>query len=117
LYWSGGAPVKAIENYTDYIIGRDGRIQRRVDFVSPDDDYARQIAKRMVAGYVIELWQRARKIERFEPDRSWFCKVGPGRGAGFAPGSRVASPMRSNQWNARNAIGKIPQAGTEGYAA
>ena len=62
--------MKPIEHYTAYIIGRDGRIQRRVDFVSLDDDYARQIVKRMVTGYAIELWQRARKIERFEPDRS-----------------------------------------------
>jgi len=62
--------MKPIEHYTAYRIGRDGSIQRRVDFVSPDDDYARQIAKRMVDGHAIELWQRARKIDRFEPGRS-----------------------------------------------
>ena len=60
--------MKAIEHYTAYIIGRDGHIQRRVDFVSPDDDYAKQVAKRMVQGHAIELWQRARLIARFDPD-------------------------------------------------
>jgi len=61
--------MKPIERYTAYIIGRDGHIQRRVDFAAPDDDYARHIAKRTVDGHAIELWQRARKIDTFAPER------------------------------------------------
>ncbi|MET0407230.1 MAG: hypothetical protein ABW006_02550 [Hyphomicrobium sp.] len=62
--------MKPIEHYTAYLISRDGHIERHVDFVSPDDAYARQIARRMVDGHAIGLWQRARKIDTFEPDRS-----------------------------------------------
>ena len=62
--------MKPLEHFTAYFIGRDGRIQRRVDFVSPDDEYAKHVAKGMVTGNAIELWQRARMIQRFEPDRS-----------------------------------------------
>jgi hypothetical protein len=53
--------------YYAYIIGDDDRIASRVDVICADDDEAKRLAKQLVDGHAVELWQEARMIERFEP--------------------------------------------------
>ena len=53
--------------YYAYLIGVDGRISKRVTIVCDDDEEAKRLAKQMVDGHAIELWQEARMIATFEP--------------------------------------------------
>ena len=53
-------------DYTVYIIGADGHFQSAVQLDSPDDDAAKELAKQLVDGYDVELWQRDRKVAIFE---------------------------------------------------
>lgn len=39
----------------------------RVDVICANDDEAKRLAKQLVDGHAVELWQEARMIERFEP--------------------------------------------------
>jgi hypothetical protein len=55
--------------YYAYLIGFDGRFEKRVAIVSDDDEEAKRLAKQMVDGHAIELWQEARKIATFEPEK------------------------------------------------
>ena len=55
--------------YYAYLIGHDGRISKRVDLVCEDDEVAKSAAKQMVDGHAIELWQEARMIAAFEPEK------------------------------------------------
>ena len=55
--------------YYAYLIGVDGRFEKRVAIVSDDDEEAKRLAKQMVDGHAIELWQEARKIATFEPEK------------------------------------------------
>jgi hypothetical protein len=55
--------------YYAYIIGDDGHITHRVPIICADDEEAKRRAKRLVDGHAVELWQQARKIERFEPKK------------------------------------------------
>jgi hypothetical protein len=52
--------------YRAYIIGIDGRFLRAVELVCPDDEVAKEYARRLVDGHDIELWQEDRKIETFK---------------------------------------------------
>jgi hypothetical protein len=52
--------------YRAYIIGTDGHFLRAVEILCPDDAAAKEYAKQLVDGHDIELWQRDRKIAKFE---------------------------------------------------
>jgi hypothetical protein len=54
-------------NYRAYIIGSDGGFQESVPLDCADDNMAMMKAKQLVGGHHVELWQRTRKIARFEP--------------------------------------------------
>ena len=54
-------------DYRAYIIGSDGEFQESVPLDCPDDNVAMMKAKQLVDGHHVELWQRTRKIARFEP--------------------------------------------------
>jgi hypothetical protein len=53
-------------DYRAYIIGRDGHFSSSVPFECADDTEAMEQAKQLVDGHDVELWQRARKIARFD---------------------------------------------------
>ena len=55
--------------YYAVIIGEDGHVTGRVEVFGKDDAEAKRLAKQLVDGHVVELWQEARMIERFEPDQ------------------------------------------------
>ena len=57
-------PVPA---YRAYRIGSDDRVCAAVEMTARSDDEAIEIAKGMVNGSAVELWDRDRKIGRFEP--------------------------------------------------
>jgi hypothetical protein len=57
-----------MRGYYAYIIGGDGHIMGRVQVVCDDDTEAKRLAKQLVDGHAVELWQEARIIERFEPE-------------------------------------------------
>jgi hypothetical protein len=52
--------------YRVYVIGSDGHFQSSQALECADDDEATRQAEQLVDGHDIELWQRARKIARFE---------------------------------------------------
>ena len=52
--------------YRVYIIGSDGHFQSAVPLDCADDFEAKEKAKRLVDGHDVELWQRVRKIARFD---------------------------------------------------
>ena len=53
-------------DYRVYIIGSDGHFQRSVALECADDAEATEKAKQLVDGQDIELWQRDRKIAKFD---------------------------------------------------
>jgi hypothetical protein len=53
--------------YYAYFVGADGRFTKRVAIVCDDDEEAKGLAKQMVDGHAIELWQETRMIATFEP--------------------------------------------------
>jgi hypothetical protein len=55
--------------YYAYFIAEDGRISKRVAIVSDDDEEAKHFARQMGDGHAIELWQEARMIATFEPEK------------------------------------------------
>ena len=55
--------------YRAYVIGPDGHIINRVDVVCTDEIEARRLAKQVVDGHAVELWQSDRFIERYEPEQ------------------------------------------------
>jgi len=57
-----------MHGYRAYIIGPDGHIQHRLDLFCETEDEAKVKAKQLVDGHAVELWDRARKIVRFEPE-------------------------------------------------
>jgi hypothetical protein len=52
-----------MQDYRAYIIGRDGHVQRRVDIQCVDVTEAVRLAKQLVDGHDVELWQSDRRIE------------------------------------------------------
>jgi hypothetical protein len=54
-------------DYRAYIIGSGGEFQQSVPLDCADDNVAMMKAKQLVDGQYVELWQRTRKIARFEP--------------------------------------------------
>jgi hypothetical protein len=55
-----------MQDYRTYIVGPDGHIHDRVDMLATDDAEAIKLAKQLVDGHDIELWQLDRKIETFK---------------------------------------------------
>jgi hypothetical protein len=50
-------------DYRAYILGPDGHVQNRVDIICDDEAEALRLAKQLVDGHDVELWQLDRKIE------------------------------------------------------
>ena len=56
--------------YRAFEIGEDGHVAGRIDFRDcPNDEAAKQWAKRLVNGKTIEVWDGSRRIARFEPKK------------------------------------------------
>jgi hypothetical protein len=56
-----------MDEYRAYVMGPDDHIINRVDIHCSDEEEARRLAKIVVDGHAVELWQADRFIERFEP--------------------------------------------------
>ena len=52
--------------YRVYVIGSDGHFRSSLELECADDDEAMEQAKMLVDGHDVELWQRARKVARFD---------------------------------------------------
>jgi hypothetical protein len=57
-----------MQGFRAYIMGPDGHVIHRVDLRCTDEQDAKRQAKRLVDGRAVELWDRDRKITRFEPN-------------------------------------------------
>jgi hypothetical protein len=57
-----------MHGYYAYIIGPDGRVVGRKDLICESEDEAKERAKQLVDGHAVELWERARKVARFEAE-------------------------------------------------
>ena len=55
-----------VQYYRVYVIGRDGHFIRSIDLSCVDDSAAIESAKQLIDGHDLELWQRERKIARFD---------------------------------------------------
>ena len=55
-----------MEHYRVYVIGQDGRLIRSIDISCVDDSAAIESAKQFIDGHDLELWQRDRRIARFD---------------------------------------------------
>jgi hypothetical protein len=55
-----------MQHYRVYVIGQDGHFIRSIDLSCADDDAAIESAKQLIEGYDLELWQRDRRIARFD---------------------------------------------------
>jgi hypothetical protein len=53
-------------HYRAYIIGRDGHFDKAVELDCANDKAAMESAKQFVDGHDVELWQRDRRIAKFE---------------------------------------------------
>ncbi|MGY3611038.1 MULTISPECIES: hypothetical protein [unclassified Bradyrhizobium] len=51
-----------MQEYRIFILGPDGHIMDRYEFLAPNDDAAKERAKQMMDGHDIELWERGRKM-------------------------------------------------------
>ena len=52
--------------YRVYVIGQDGHSRKSVPLQCADDDAAKEQTQQLVDGHDVELWQRVRKIARFD---------------------------------------------------
>jgi hypothetical protein len=55
-----------MQEYRAYIMGPDGHVQKRVDLRSNDEDEAIGVARQLVDGHDVELWQLDRQIRTFK---------------------------------------------------
>jgi hypothetical protein len=53
-------------DYRAYLIGSDGHFYKSIVLDAPDDAAAVISARQLVDGHDVELWQRDRKIAKFE---------------------------------------------------
>ncbi|KJC60069.1 hypothetical protein UP10_15475 [Bradyrhizobium sp. LTSPM299] len=58
--------VTEVSEYRAYIMGPNGHIRRRIDFISADDETAKEHARQFVDGHDVELWQIDRKVCEFK---------------------------------------------------
>lgn len=61
---------RQVANFRAYIIGTDGHVSRRVDLPADTEPEARAMARQLVDGHAVELWELAKRIERFEPEQN-----------------------------------------------
>jgi hypothetical protein len=54
-----------MQDYRAYILAEDGHVQNRVDLRCGSETEAVRLAKQLVDGHDVELWQLDRKIETF----------------------------------------------------
>ena len=55
-----------MSGYRVYIIGADGHVVRAIQLNCRDDNAAIESAKQFINGHDIELWQRDRRVARFD---------------------------------------------------
>jgi len=55
--------------YYIYIKGDDGHIRDRHSVICEDDEKAKAHAKQFVDGFAVELWEEARKVAEFAPEK------------------------------------------------
>jgi hypothetical protein len=55
-----------MQHYRVYFIGQDGRFLKTIDLSCADDGAAIESAKQLIDGNDLELWQRDRRIARFD---------------------------------------------------
>ena len=55
-----------MSQYRAYLIARDGHHIKAVDLECVDDDAARKRAEQMADGSIVELWEHARRIAKFD---------------------------------------------------
>jgi len=55
-----------MSDYRVYIIGADGQVVRAIQLNCRDDNAAIESAKQFINGHDIELWQRDRRVARFD---------------------------------------------------
>jgi len=55
-----------MSDYRVYIIGADGHVVRAIQLNCRDDNAAIESAKQFINGHDIELWQRDRRVARFD---------------------------------------------------
>ncbi|MBR0755355.1 hypothetical protein JQ604_24490 [Bradyrhizobium jicamae] len=48
--------------YYAYVMGHDGHIQNRIAILCDDDEEAKRLAKQLVDGHDVELWQGTRMV-------------------------------------------------------
>lgn len=53
-------------HYIAYLIGRDSHLMKAVDLICVDDEDAIKCAQPMVDGHGVELWQRDRRVAKFD---------------------------------------------------
>ena len=58
-----------MSGYYAYFTGDDGHITNRVTILAVNDEEAKRLAKQLVDGHAVELWQEERKIAIFEPEQ------------------------------------------------
>jgi hypothetical protein len=58
--------VAQMSDYRVYIIGSDGHFLKAIQLDCRDDSAAIESAKQFIDGHDIELWQRDRRIARFD---------------------------------------------------
>ena len=61
-----GHGSQGVAEYRVYIIGSDGHFYNSLPLECADDDMAMERARQLVVGHDVELWQRDRKIARFD---------------------------------------------------
>ena len=54
-----------MEGYRAYILGPDGVVQNRIDLSCDNDAEATRLAKQLVDGHDVELWQLGRFVGKF----------------------------------------------------
>jgi hypothetical protein len=55
-----------MSDYRVYIIGADGHVVKAIQLNCRDDNAAIESAKQFINGHDIELWQRDRRVARFD---------------------------------------------------
>jgi hypothetical protein len=55
--------------YRAYILGRDGHIQKAIEFEAVDDAVAVEQARQYVDGHDVELWQLGRRVIQLKSDQ------------------------------------------------
>ena len=53
-------------DYRAYLVGTDGHFIRAIELLCPDDNTAKEYAKKLVDGHDVELWQGKRRLATFE---------------------------------------------------